>query len=158
MEKKITKILTVVFMLVIASSVFSQSKTIEERLSDLEKRVQSLEAKLGSSSQTTTKQETNQLTEEIVFTAIKELFKKEVPPTWAGSLMGGRNGIIEKIEIKQVGKYNEQSKYWPVKCRVKGSCTADFIAETKTTNFDKVGDFKIKQDDYGKWYADIDTF
>jgi hypothetical protein len=72
--------------------------------------------------------------------------------------MGGRNAVVEKIEIQQIGNYNEQGKYWPVKCRVKGTCDADFLLETKKTAFDKVGDFKIRQDDYGKWYAELETF
>ena len=72
--------------------------------------------------------------------------------------MGGKNAIVEKIEIQQIGNFNEQGKYYPVKCRVKGTCDAEYLFETKKAAFDKVGDFKIKQDDYGKWFADIDTF
>ncbi|MCX6159138.1 MAG: hypothetical protein NTY74_14250 [Ignavibacteriae bacterium] len=96
----IQKILvTVIFVLslVITNSLFSQAKTIEERLSDLEKRVQTLEAKLGAS-QTTSKSEISKPTEEIINASIKTFFKKNIPGTWAGSVMGGSNGSIEKIE------------------------------------------------------------
>jgi hypothetical protein len=152
---KIINILIVILTLSIAQFSYSQNKTIEDRLSDLEKRVQTLEAKLGIS-QTTTK--STQPSDDIIKTAITEKLKKEVPPSWAGSLAGGRNAIIEKIEIQQIGTYNEQAKYWPVKCQVKGTCDADFLLKTEKRSFDKIGDFKIKQDDYGKWYADLETF
>lgn len=150
---KIFSILITILVICIAQSAYSQNKSIEERLNDLEKRVQTLEAKLGISSTTN---KSTQPTDDIIKTAIIEKLKKEVPHSWAGSLMGGTNGKVELIEIKQIGNYNEQGKYWPVKCRVKGTCDADFLTETKKVAFDKVGDFKIKQDDYGKWYADIE--
>lgn len=150
-----------ILALVFTPGLNAQSKTIEERLADLEKRVEALEAKLGTN-QTTSKQQTpkssEKITDETIISAIKEKLKREVPPTWAGSLMGGTNGVVEKVEIQQIGNFNEQAKYWPVKCRVKGTCDADFLLETKKVSFDKVGDFKIKQDDYGKWYATIDSF
>jgi uncharacterized coiled-coil protein SlyX len=87
-----------------------------------------------------------------------EKFRKEVPATWAGSLMGGKNGVLSSIEILQFGNYNEQLKYWPVKIRVKGICDAEFIMTTEKRTFDKTGDFKFKQDDYGKWTADLEGF
>ena len=157
MKQKIIGVIIFIVLLVVTNSGFSQSKTIEDRLGDLEKRIQALESKLGTS-QTPSKSATPQITEEIISTAIKEELKKEVPGTWAGSLMGGKNAVIEKIEIKQIGNYNEQGKYWPVKCRVKGKCEADFLTEKRIMAFDKIGDFKIKQDDYGKWYSELDTF
>lgn len=156
MKQKILVTVIFILTLVITNSLFSQAKTIEERLSDLEKRVQTLEAKLGTS-QTTTKSEISKPTEDIINTSIKTFFKKNIPATWAGSLMGGSNGLIEKIEIKEIGNYNDRGRYWPVKCRVKGSCDAEFIGTTKRNSFDKIGDFMLKQDDYGKWYADMDT-
>ena len=143
------------------SSLVAQTKTIEERLSDLEKRVQALEAKLGTSAQTTQpspKQQTNQPSNDIISNSIKAYLKKEVPATWSGSLMGGKNASVDLLEVQQIGNYNDQGRYWPVKCHVKGSCDADFLLKTERRSFDKIGDFKIKQDDYGNWYAEIDTF
>jgi hypothetical protein len=155
MKQKIISIIIIILTLSIAQSAYSQNKTIEERLTDLEKRVQALEAKLGISS---TSNKSIQPSDDVIKTAIIEHLKNEVPHSWAGSLMGGTNGKVELIEIQQLGNYNEQAKYWPVKCRVKGTCDADFLTETKKMAFDKIGDFKIKQDDYGKWYADLETF
>lgn len=151
-----------ILLIVTSARLYSQAKTLEERVADLEKRVTALEAKQGNNVKATDKPQTPKTTDKpndnIIYSAIKEKLKKEVPPTWAGSLMGGRNAVIEKIDIQLFGNYNEQGKYWPVKCRVKGTCDADFLLETKKTSFDKVGDFKIKQDDYGNWFAEIETF
>lgn len=150
-----------VMALIFTPSLHAQAKTIEERLADLEKRVEALEAK-SNTNQTIGKPQTPKVTEKIsdniIYSAIKEKLKREVPPTWAGSLMGGKNAVIEKIDIQQIGNYNGQGKYWPVKCRVKGVCDADLLVETKKVAFDKIGDFKIKQDDYGNWYAELESF
>ncbi|MBZ0203308.1 MAG: hypothetical protein K8I03_09870 [Ignavibacteria bacterium] len=161
MKSTIISLITSIIIIISTPNLLAQAKTIEERLADLEKRVAALEAK-SSSDQTIRKPQTpkttEKITDEIIISTIKEKLKKEVPPTWAGSLMGGRNAVIEKIDVQQIGNYNEQGKYWPVKCRVKGICDADLLFETKKVAFDKVGDFKIHQDDYGKWYAEIETF
>ena len=156
MRQKILVTVILILSLVITNSLFSQVKSIEERLSDLEKRVQTLEAKLGAS-QTPTKSEIAKPTEDIINASIKAFFKKRVPGTWAGSVMGGSNATIEKIEIKEIGNYNDRGRYWPIKCKVKGSCDAEFIGTTKRNSFDKIGDFMLKQDDYGNWYADLDA-
>ena len=87
--------------------------------------------------------------------AITEHLKQEVPFSWSGSLMGCKNTQIELIEIKQIGKLNDQDKYWPVKTRVKGTCQSLGMYETSTIVLDQVGDFKIYQDDYGNWKANI---
>lgn len=164
MKHKLLNIFIVVISFFVAQSAYAQSKTIEERLNDLEKRVQALEAKIGTTTSPSSnispsnKTQTTQITEDIIKAAIKEQLKREVPATWAGSLMGGKNANVERIDIQQIGNYNDQGKYWPVKCRVKGTSDADFLFETKKTSFDKIGDFKIRQDDYGKWYSELDTF
>jgi hypothetical protein len=161
MKRTIINIIICAFAIILTNSMFAQTKTIEERLSDLEKRVQALEAKLGTSSQTTqpsTKTQNNQPSNDLITNSIKALLKKEVPATWSGSLMGGKNASVDLIEVQQIGNYNDQGRYWPIKCHVKGSCDADFLLKTERRNFDKIGDFKLRQDDYGNWYAEIDTF
>lgn len=150
---KTLKIFVIILVFGLVQSINAQSKSIEDRLNDLEKRVQVLETKLSISPLTT---KSTQPTDDDIKTAIIEKLKKDVPHSWAGSLAGGTNGKVETIKIQQIGKYNDQGKYWPVKCRVKGTCEADFLTEKKNVAFDKIGDFLIKQDDYGKWYADID--
>lgn len=94
--------------------------------------------------------------EKAIKTAITELLKQEVPMSWSGSMMGGENAQIELIEIQQIGKFNRQGQYWPVKARVKGSCQANFIFSTETRAFDRVGDFQVRQDDYGNWKASLE--
>ena len=161
MKRTILHIIICACVLALASSALAQTKTIEERLSDLEKRVQSLEAKLGTTTQTvqpSPKVQNNQPSNDIIMNAIKLMLKKEVPPTWSDSLMGGKNASVDFIEVQQIGNYNDQSRYWPIKCHVKGSCDADFLLKTERRSFDKIGDFKLKQDDYGNWFAEIDTF
>lgn len=163
--KQLIIICSIIFAsLIIINPVYAQSKSIEERLADLEKRVQALEAKVGVSQnnpntpKSSQSSQSSQPTDDVIKSAIKEKLKKDVPPSWAGSLIGSKNAVIEKIDIQQMGNYNETGKYWPVKCRVKGVCDADFLTETRKTAFDKIGDFKLKQDDYGKWYAELETF
>ncbi len=161
MKRTILHIIVCAFMLVLTSSLVAQTKTIEERLADLEKRVLALEAKLGTTTQTvqpSPKVQNNQPSQDIIGNSIKACLKKEVPATWSGSLMGGKSASVDVLEVQQIGNYNDQGRYWPVKCHVKGSCDADFLLKTERRSFDKIGDFKIKQDDYGNWYAEIDTF
>src|SRR5437762_3020012 len=37
---------------------------------------------------------------------------------------------VNSVEVNQVGKFNEQEKYWPVKARVKGTYQASFLVIT----------------------------
>ncbi len=94
--------------------------------------------------------------DEAIKSAITEQLKHQVPLSWSGSLMGGKDAQIELIEIKQKGKFNDQARYWPIRARVKGTCEADFLFKTETKAFDQVGDFKLYQDDYGDWKASIE--
>ncbi len=87
--------------------------------------------------------------------AITEHLKQEVPFSWSGTLMPCEKTQIELIEIKQIGKFNDQDKYWPVKARVKGTCQSLGMYETITRALNQDGDFKIYQDDYGNWKAAI---
>lgn len=88
--------------------------------------------------------------------AIAECLQAQVPMSWAGSLMGGKNAHIESMDIVEVGSYQKGGQYWPVKARVKGTCQADFIFKTETVSFDRVGDFKLSRDEYRHWKAEIE--
>jgi uncharacterized coiled-coil protein SlyX len=150
------------------------SKTIEDRVAILEKEILELRSKINflmgkinsqspssvsdNSSNTTTPPKNKKPSDDEIKSALVEKFRKDVPATWAGSLMGGKNGVLSSIEILQIGNYNDQYRYWPMKIRVKGTCDADFIMKTEKRSFDKTGDFKIKQDDYGKWTAELEGF
>jgi hypothetical protein len=72
------------------------------------------------------------------------------------TLIDCRDTQIELIEIKQRGKFNEESKYWPIKAHVKGSCQISFLQNSQSKSFDKVGDFLLYQDDYENWKASMD--
>lgn len=62
---------------------------------------------------------------------------------------------VESVEIKQVGKYNEGEKYWPVKAVVKGTRRADLIVVSGSVQFDEELDFKLRKDEFGKWKASL---
>ncbi len=130
---------------------------LERLIFELRAEVEQLKGKTPSFPSDENKQKPP--SEEIIKKAIAEQLKKQVPMSWAGSTMGGKNTKIKQIEIKQIGTFNEQEEYWPVMARVKGSCTVESLmpsilpAENKA--FDQIGDFKIYQDDYGKWKAYI---
>ncbi len=88
--------------------------------------------------------------------AIADSLKRQVPVSWAGSLLGGRNANVQLVEIRQIGKFQKESGYWPVKARVKGTCEVDLITKREVREFDRVGDFVLSQDDYGNWVASIE--
>ena len=141
-----------------------ETGSLEERITRLEKMIYELRVEVdqfkgGNPSSSSDESKQKPPSEEIIKKAIAEQLKKQVPMSWAGSTMGGKNTKINQIEIKQIGTFSEQEEYWPVRARVKGTCTVKSLmpnilpAEQKT--FDQVGDFKIYQDDYGKWKAHI---
>jgi len=139
-------------------------KTLEERVALLESQVKELQEKLNittTNQSTTTKKETTTTiqkpTDENVKNAISLCIKQRVPVTWAGNLMGGRNGNASSVTIIQWGNFNDQYKYWPIKARVVGTCIVDNFTTSETKSFDKTGDFKVKMDDYGNWTADLDA-
>lgn len=150
------------------------SLSIEDRVTSLEKEISELKSEINllmgrinslttssattNSKTNTTPPKSNKPSDDEIKSALVEKFRKDVPATWAGSLMGGKNGVLSYIEIIQIGNYNDQYRYWPMKIRVKGTCDADFIMTTENRSFDKTGDFKIKQDDYGKWMAELEGF
>ena len=141
-----------------------ETGSLEKRVTRLEKMIFELRAEVaqlkgGTPSSSSQESKQKPPSEEIIKKAIAEQLKRQVPMSWAGSTMGGKNTKINKIEIKQIGTFSEQEEYWPVRARVKGTCTVESVvrgilpAEQKA--FDQVGDFKIYQDDYGKWKAHI---
>lgn len=73
----------------------------------------------------------------------------------SGGLKLGAEIKIESVEVKQLGKYNEVEKYWPVKAQVKGTRQADLLLLSGTSHFDEEIDFKLKLDDFGKWKASL---
>ena len=50
---------------------------------------------------------------------------------------------LESVEIEQIGNFNAEKKYWPVKARV----------TTKQTHQSAVLEYQIFRDDFGKWTA-----
>jgi hypothetical protein len=92
--------------------------------------------------------------DKVIKSAIEGLLLKQLPLSWGGSLLGSRNTNIELVEIKEKGKFHDKEKYLLVKARVKGSCEANMILKWEAHPFDKIGEFKIHQDDYGKWLAE----
>jgi len=88
--------------------------------------------------------------------AVRARLQNNVPVSWVGNLMGGRNAIIHSIEIIEWGSFNIDYKYWPAKIRVIGSAKLnDPFNQGKTVQFDEAGDFLLSKDDYGKWKAEL---
>jgi hypothetical protein len=140
-----------------------ESRSLEKRVTNLEIMVKKLKAEVDQLKGNAPSSEENKQkppSEEVIKKAIAEQFKKQVPMSWAGSTMGGKNARIELIEIKQTGTFNDREGYWPVKARVKGTCTVESLmpglTPTEKKAFDRIGDFKIYQDDYGSWKAYIE--
>lgn len=90
--------------------------------------------------------------------AITEALEENVPVSWSGSLLGGKNAKIELIEIIDIGKQSEKGKYWPVKARVKGNCEARMFTGTELKQFDKTATFRIYQDEFENWKAYLNQF
>ncbi len=93
-------------------------------------------------------------TGEEIHKAIQRSLGSEVPVSWVGNLMGGRNAVLNSTEVVRVGIYNKEKKYWPLKVRVQGSCKLnDPFNQKKTASFNKIADFAFFRDDYGDWQA-----
>ncbi|MFW5628531.1 MAG: hypothetical protein ACOCG6_04785 [Candidatus Cloacimonadaceae bacterium] len=88
-----------------------------------------------------------------ITTAVKENIMESIPASWAGSLLGGKATSVESISVLQIGKYNKDFGYYPVKVRCIGKGEANTLFGTEPVDFDKEGDFQVYKDDYGKWKA-----
>lgn len=88
--------------------------------------------------------------------AVKSELHSNIPVSWVGNLMGGKNAKIYTVEIKEWGSFDKEGKYWPVKIRVVGSAELnDPFNRGKVKNFDKVSEFRFRKDDNGKWQASL---
>jgi len=86
--------------------------------------------------------------------AVRVELKNNVPVSWVGNMMGGRNAKFTTIEVVEWGNYNRDLKFWPVKIRVIGSAELnDPFNRGVIKKFDKVSEFRLRKDDYGKWKA-----
>ncbi len=88
--------------------------------------------------------------------AVRAYLKREVPISWVGNLMGGENAQVDLVEVKDTGVYNDQQRYWPMRIRCIGSCRLrDPFNPGRIATFDRVGEFVLFKDDYGKWKAEL---
>ena len=88
--------------------------------------------------------------------ALKTELTSNIPISWVGNLMGGKNAKISMIEIIKWGAFNKEQKYWPAKIRVVGSAELnDPFNRGKIVQFDKVSEFRFYKDDYGEWKASL---
>jgi len=71
-----------------------------------------------------------------------EEIKKAIMVRGASNPLFGRIEL-ESVEIEQIGNFNSEKKYWPVKARV----------ITKQTHQSAVLEYQIFRDDFGKWTA-----
>jgi hypothetical protein len=68
--------------------------------------------------------------------------KKAIMVRGASNPLFGRIEL-ESVEIEQIGNFNAEKKYWPVKARV----------TTKQTHQSAVLEYQIFRDDFGNWSA-----
>ena len=69
-------------------------------------------------------------------------------------------GIIELIEIRQFGNFNEEKNYWPVRLKVSGKAIiVDPISKSYKSyrNFNGMLDIRMRQNDFGEWTASYPT-
>lgn len=91
-----------------------------------------------------------------VMVAVTKCLQSDIPVSWTGNLMGGKNAVLKEVSVVKVGIYNEREQYWPMKVHVVGSCQLnDPFNKGKKVNFDKIGDFQFSKDDYGEWQAHL---
>jgi len=89
-----------------------------------------------------------------IILAIARCLQSEIPVSWVGNLLGGRNARVSTVRVQKIGIYNERYGYWPMKIRVAGTCALnDPFNQGKTVRFDRVSDFLLYRDDYGEWQA-----
>lgn len=67
---------------------------------------------------------------------------------------------VHTLTIEEIGIFNQQRKYWPVKTSYKGSLmvTTNKVfgdAPPEMRTFTGANQFALHQDDFGKWQADV---
>ena len=88
--------------------------------------------------------------------AIRASLQNDIPISWVGNLMGGKDAKVTTVGIVEWGSFNKQQEYWPAKVRVVGSAELnDPFNRGKVKQFDKVAEFRFRKDDYGKWQASL---
>jgi len=65
-----------------------------------------------------------------------------------GSVIVVRDIKYDVFEVKQIGKYNKRSEYWPAEIHIKGFYISTYGDRDE---FDFVCDEKFYKDDYGEW-------
>ncbi|RLG29193.1 hypothetical protein DRN98_08650 [Methanosarcinales archaeon] len=146
-----------------------QDRTISKlvtRISKLEKKVITLEEKLSKLEKSSTSTSAAKSIPTSIFTskpsdqeieiAVKNYLKKQVPISWVGNLMGGKNAQVSSVQVIEVGIYNNDRKYWPMRIRCVGSCElVDPFNQGKRISFDRIGEFILYKDDFGNWQAEM---
>jgi tetratricopeptide (TPR) repeat protein len=93
---------------------------------------------------------------EAVAVAVGRCLQSDIPISWVGNLMGGKNAKVMTVEVVKVGIYNQRQLYWPMKIHVVGTCQLnDPFNQGKVVKFDNVGNFMLSKDDYGEWQAQL---
>ena len=98
----------------------------------------------------------NKPSEDDLLIAVGRCLQNNIPVSWVGNFMGGKNANINRLDVVQIGIYNKESKYWPMKLRCQGTCQLnDPFNKGRIISFDRVGEFLLYQDDYGEWQAKL---
>ena len=85
-----------------------------------------------------------------------ELQSRFIPGSWIGSMLSAKDIKLETVKIKEWGSYNDEKKYWPIKVRVIGDAELQNpYGQGRIKKIDKVAEFRLSKDDYGKWKATL---
>ena len=96
--------------------------------------------------------------DETIKASIRESLLQQLPMSWSGSPVGYRNPRIEAVEIIEKGKFDSKEKTLIVKARVMGAVEA-FVppGNWQPNKFDDVAEFRLYQDDTGRWHSAPET-
>ncbi len=57
------------------------------------------------------------------------------------------NCVFQTMEVQEVGEFNSQGNYWPVKVRLKGACDKG----THTIQEDRIAEYEFYEEGLGYW-------
>ena len=67
--------------------------------------------------------------------------------------------IVELIEIRQFGNFNEEKNYWPVRLKVSGKVIIKELMRSSESyrNLNGMLEIRMRQNDFGEWTASYPT-
>jgi len=70
--------------------------------------------------------------------------------SWCATTVGMKIG---ELKILLRGEYNRQERFLPVRVQISGTCEGPVFLQYMRQTFSGLGDFRLRQNDFGEWYA-----